>query len=282
MHSHILKCQTCPQEVKDRLNSNTRSAKGAKKMWMVSAGKKGLFTAPKGGGTQTGIFLRPGESNEPVAASAPRKSDDGTVPVGKTTVDEAAAPVTAETSPAPPAASMAAPGGLASCRADAGTPDMLAHFDAIASGTNSDLLEDFFNPPVARANVAAPANLSASGALPGPSVTNDDMDFDALDISTWGVDNWDVDFNVDNAPGTIVPSSASPSIAQANYNFQHMTTGTMTFDDANEISHGTPPPSSDQTGPRPAQVTPENCPASASSANMDIDMDLFDDTSMMM
>ena len=254
-HSHILQCTNCPEEVKQALRSKTRSTKGAKEKWALSAEKKGLFTAPKGGRTKnkTGMFLLTGAGNVPAAASGQLK-----------TIDSPALPVAAGIPPAPPAPA-ATPGCLSSCRADAGSPGLLAFVDALSKGTaKGDLLEDLVNSPFAGANETA--DLRTSGTLPGPALIGDDMDIDnGIKTNDFDVNDFDINHFDD---GTIHPPSSFPSTNDD---------GTISPEDqeffnfALEVSTilSAPPP-----GPRPAQVTPENCPASAGT--FDLDMDLFD------
>ena len=65
-------------------------------------------------------------------------------------VDAPALPAGAGIPPAPPASSAAAPGSLSSCRADAGSPGLLAFVDALSKGTaKGDLLEDLVDSPFA-------------------------------------------------------------------------------------------------------------------------------------
>ena len=124
--------------------------------WALSAEKKGLFTAPKGGRTKnkTGMFLLTGAGNVPAAASGQLK-----------TIDSPALPVAAGIPPAPPAPA-ATPGCLSSCRADAGSPGLLAFVDALSKGTaNGDLLEDLVGSAIKQA--LAEAEKASADAMQG-------------------------------------------------------------------------------------------------------------------
>ena len=91
-------------------------------------------------------------------------------------------------------------------------------------------------------------------------------DFDANDF-----DANDVDINYFD-DGTIHPPPSFPSINDdGTISPEDQEFGNFALDVSTILS--APPP-----GPRPAQVTPENCPASAGT--FDLDMDLFDESMM--
>lgn len=259
--SHLLQCNNCPEGVKQALRSDTRSTKGAKEKWEMSANKKGLFTAPKGASKKTGIFLRHGKDDDPAAASDLKKNDGDKAPV-----ENAAC---ADTDLAPPVA----PGGLANCRAYAGSPDHSALLDSMDGGIADDF--SAFLDTIGKEHDTFHEGLRSIGMPLAPGVNGEG--------TVIGLDTGDID-----------PSILPPTLTQNNEGVQDMRVsmdyGTTSGDGyGGGETHGggamaweSPFPSSDQTGPRPAQlVTPENCPISAGSSDLHIGMDLFNESMMM-
>ena len=164
-----------------------------------------------------------------------------------------------------------------SCRADTGSPGLLAFVDALFSGTaKGDLLEDLVDSPFAGANETA--DLRTSGTLPGPALIGDDMDIDdGMKINKFDINDFDINhFNInDFDDGTIHPPPSFPSINDdGTISPEDQEFGNFALEVSTILNAPTP-------GPRPAQVTPENCPASAGSSDLDIGMDLFDESMMM-